>query len=233
MPAGMQAPITAKPTKRSNWPINRNIDAPTKLRTTPKIKPVFNRRSAYSRSVRYPEGHGLKQVKFIVAAAMLCAGTQLAAGEPARWQVEPPGEGSAEAYVYTTDTGRFLAGPDGSGIWVVYSGIQAPRADGSCTFDSCTINVTLEGEPGYAQKWVRFAFSDGSSVIAHPNVRAGQYNTINDFGRVYWPQVSGIMDGLRKANWVDVSFADGTKKRFQLAGSSAAFQRGAASVSGS
>lgn len=175
----------------------------------------------------------MKQVKSIVAAAMLCAGTQLAAGEPARWQVEPPGEGSAEAYVYTTDNGRFLAGPDGSGMWVIYSGIQSPRADGSCTFDSCVINVTIEGKPGYEQEWVEFAFSDGSSVTARPDLKSGQYNTTNDFARVNWPIVKTVIDGLRRADWVDIRFADGTKKRFLLAGSSAALKRGAASVSGS
>lgn len=192
------------------------------------IKPAFNRIN--SRFIQ--GGKAVKHFKFIIAAAALCVGAQIAAGEPSSWQVEPPGEGSDQAYVYTTDNGRFLAGPDGSGIWVVYSGIQAPRPDGSCTFDSCTINVTLAGKPGYAQDWVSFAFSDGSSVTARPNLKSGQYNTTHDFARVNWPEVRGIMDGLRKADWVDVSFADGTKKRFQLAGSSAAFKRGAASVGG-
>ncbi|MEO9461565.1 MAG: hypothetical protein ABJ242_02420 [Marinomonas sp.] len=150
-------------------------------------------------------------------------------GNAGTWQVEPPGEGSEETYVYATSHGRFLAGPQGSGIWVVY-GPRKPRSDGSCTFDSCIINVTLNGSPGYEQEWVKFAFSDGTSVTARPDMRSGQYNVINDYARVLWPEVAKIMTGLRSAHWVDVSFSDGNMRRFPLKGSSAALKRGAAAA---
>ncbi len=150
-------------------------------------------------------------------------------GNAGTWQIEPPGEGSEETYVYATSHGRFLAGPQGSGIWVVY-GPRAPEADGSCTFDSCIINVTLNGSKGYEQEWVKFAFSDGTSVTARPDVRSGQYNVINDYARVLWPDVASIMSGLRGAHWVDVSFSDGNMRRFSLKGSSAAFTNGAAAA---
>jgi hypothetical protein len=169
----------------------------------------------------------MKKLCAIVALAALVA--PLSAGEPGSWQVEPPGEGSAETYVYTSSHGRFVAGPNGSAIWVVYDP-QKPRNDGSCTFDSCIINVTLNGKEGYEQEWVRFAFSNGSKITVRPNIRSGQYNVSNDFARVRWPEVATFMRGLRGANWVDVTFADGNMRRFSLAGSSAAFARGAAAA---
>jgi hypothetical protein len=171
----------------------------------------------------------------IAAALALASGmaVPLAAdpvtGNAGTWQVEPPGEGSENTYVYASSHGRFLAGPQGSGIWVIY-GPRKPRSDGSCTFDSCIINVTLNGKAGYEQEWVKFAFSDGTSVTARPNIRSGQYNVSNDFARVRWPEVATIMRGLRAANWVGVSFSDGNMRRFPLKGSSAAFARGAAAV---
>ena len=161
----------------------------------------------------------------ISAAALLCNWPALA-GEPGSWQVEPPGEGSMETYVFTTSHGRFVVA-DGSGISIVY-GPRKPRANGVCSFDSCSINVTIDGVSGYEQEWVRFTFSDGASYLARPNLAAGQYNVTNDFSRANWPIVRPIVEGLRSANWVEVSFSNGLTHRFGLSGSAAALTRGAA-----
>jgi hypothetical protein len=166
----------------------------------------------------------MKQLFTAIALGVLAL--PLSAGEPGAWQVEPPGEGSMATYVYTTSHGRFVAG-EGSGIAIVY-GPRKPRADGVCSFDSCAINVTIDGQLGYEQEWVRFDFSDGTSITARPQISAGQYNVTNDFARANWPIVRPIVSALRKASWVDIQFASGASHRFDLTGSSAALSRGAA-----
>lgn len=139
------------------------------------------------------------------------------------WKVEPPGEGSAETYVYTAPGGSFISNSPNS-LWIVY-GINAPQPDGTCTFDSCGIGVTVDGKDHRAQSWVGFEFSDGSVVrVDHPEFDF----VVSDAARANWPLMHSLISKLKQNNSVTVFYADGASQHFSLAGSSEAIERGAA-----
>lgn len=138
------------------------------------------------------------------------------------WKIDPPGEGSAATYVYTAPEGSFISNSPNS-LWIIY-GLNAPRPDGTCTFDSCGIGVSIDGRTHHGQAWVSFRFSDGSEEkIDHPEF---EY-VVSDRARVNWPVVRGLIAKMKQNSSVIVTYADGSSHRFSLSGSSEAIERGA------
>lgn len=156
-------------------------------------------------------------MKYLLTAALMAlASPSLADG----WYFEASLEGGAEYWTFTNETGEVSPRRVRCNeIWITRTD-QANELDenGTCDFNNCTVNVTLEGRSPEAGERVSILFSNGEKLnfTAHRD-----HSLLSNFDTAGMGATNMFVHNVRQAEWVEIGFG-GRSHRFSLAGSAAA-----------
>ncbi|MXO67156.1 hypothetical protein GRI91_15430 [Altererythrobacter endophyticus] len=157
-------------------------------------------------------------MKFLFTALLLAAASPAAADG---WYFEASLEGGAEFWTYTNATGEVSPRRvRGNEIWITRSDmVNSLGEGGSCSFDNCSVSVTLGGQVPTKGADVKISFSNGQ---AYDFAASGMSDVLFDnYTTAGMGMTNRFVQNIRAAQWVEVSF-DGKSHKFSLAGSSQA-----------
>lgn len=156
-------------------------------------------------------------MKTLFTAALLCLSTPLAAQD---WYFRASLEGGAEYWTYTNETGEVSPLRQwGTELWIIKSDVaEFLGENGACTFNNCSVAVTIDGQYPAPGELGQIVFSNGVEM-AFSGI--GQHEIFNNSATVGMGTTNNFVKNIREAAWVDISFG-GMTHRFSLAGSSKA-----------
>lgn len=103
--------------------------------------------------------------------------------------------------------------------WITHTDdVNELDANGTCDFNNCRVNVTLDGRNAWAGDRVSILFSNGEKLDF---TAAGGDTLLSNFDTVGMGATNLFVHNIRQAKWVEIAFGD-RHHRFDLVGSAAA-----------
>lgn len=154
------------------------------------------------------------RTKLLALGFALTAGTAIAQ----QWETYPPGEGDPQFYAFILHGGAVVSGT-ATQLSIVRDPYQSSLLPtGRCSFDNCTINVSISGQTPKEGDVVSILFSNDFELSW---THGGSPTLLHNYATYSMGATNYFYDNMRQSEWVDIHFG-GLSHRFSLVGSNTA-----------